>query len=190
MSVCNSSGSGIQLGQKQEQQRSEVAESCSPRHSPPNGFTTKVSLWGVFHISYALWLFPPDSCSKITWVCLYNWIYVKSLGLRWMVYMGHCLGLLTRNLEVCGFNVCWILIFFSPLNLMAGLLIAVENEMYHFLLYLISFLFFHISQPPLATPATSIHHLHSTVITAPRTKTLLDMRRLSNRLGHFRLLCR
>ncbi|XP_060799116.1 myocardin-related transcription factor B isoform X2 [Neoarius graeffei] len=41
MSVCNSSGSGIQLGQKQEQQRSEVAESCSPRHSPPNGFTTK-----------------------------------------------------------------------------------------------------------------------------------------------------
>ncbi|MCI4392258.1 hypothetical protein PGIGA_G00144040 [Pangasianodon gigas] len=39
--VCSSSGSGIQLGQKQEQQRAEVAQSCSPRHSPPNGFTTK-----------------------------------------------------------------------------------------------------------------------------------------------------
>ncbi|KAB5531085.1 hypothetical protein PHYPO_G00136860 [Pangasianodon hypophthalmus] len=41
MPVCSSSGSGIQLGQKQEQQRAEVAQSCSPRHSPPNGFTTK-----------------------------------------------------------------------------------------------------------------------------------------------------
>ncbi|KAK3532730.1 hypothetical protein QTP86_028101, partial [Hemibagrus guttatus] len=41
MSVCSSSGSGVQLGQKQEQQRPDVAQSCSPRHSPPNGFNTK-----------------------------------------------------------------------------------------------------------------------------------------------------
>ncbi|KAF4073982.1 hypothetical protein AMELA_G00249390 [Ameiurus melas] len=41
MSVCSTSGSGIRLGQKQEQQRSKVSQSCSPRCSSPNGFTTK-----------------------------------------------------------------------------------------------------------------------------------------------------
>ncbi|KAF7691039.1 myocardin-related transcription factor B isoform X1 [Silurus meridionalis] len=41
ISVCSTSGSGLQLGQKQEQQRSEALQSCSPGHSPPNGFTTK-----------------------------------------------------------------------------------------------------------------------------------------------------
>ncbi|GAA6091403.1 myocardin-related transcription factor B isoform X1 [Tachysurus ichikawai] len=41
ISVCSSSGPGVQLGQNQEQQRPEVAQSSSPRHSPPNGFNTK-----------------------------------------------------------------------------------------------------------------------------------------------------
>lgn len=148
MSVCSTSGSGIQLGQ--EQQRSKVAQSCSPRCSPPNGFTTNVSLYfppnthKLFSVIFA------DFFSKITCLCLYNWIYVKSLSLRW---------------------------------------IAVENEIHPFLLHLISFLF-HISQPPPASPPTTFHHLHSAIITAPRTKTLLATRRLSNRLEHFRLLCR